>query len=327
VKFKNDLERRVFETACLVFGDAVSIEHNKTIQIEVVTSAEVASFVGPPRKEIDVITANIADVKLLISCKDFGNSKAEPAHVQEWVAVVNTMNRYSAGTRYLGLVISPSGFTSGCEPWASTHNLGLIPPLKGKKLSFSVNTSLQMVERVLRAFSKRLNFPYESLKQPPTFYDFVYKLTEPFEGRDQNAIENGDRYKLIETGWISSFGELVRMLQGETLESITATATGIYVGFSNSLAFHMLGAQIIFGRTGQALPSDEIVDLSCQKNFSGEQCSMSFLLSMVIGKQVTSAGDWGSRFELGLSEDLMLAIEPNRLQVYRTRNPVDDNLL
>jgi hypothetical protein len=327
VNFKNDLEKCVYETACLVFGDAVTIEHNKTIQIEVSLATEVASFVGPPKKEIDVITANIADVKLLISCKDFGNSKAEPAHVQEWVAVVNTMNRYSAGTRFIGLVISPSGFTSGCEPWASTHNLGLIPPLKGKKLSFSVDTSLQMVERVLRAFAKRLNFPYENLTQPPTFYDFVYKLTEPFEGRDQNAVENGGRYELIETGWISSFGELVRILKGETLESIATTATGIYASFSNGLAFHMLGAQIIFGRVGQTLPSDEIVDLPCQKNFSGEQCSMSFLLSMVVGKQVTSAGDWGSRFEFGLSDDLMLAIEPNRLQVYRTRNPVDDNLL
>ena len=327
MKFKNDLERRVFETAGLVFGDAVSIEHNKTIQIEVATSTEVASFVGPPKKEIDVITANIADVKLLISCKEFGNSKAEPAHVQEWVAVVNTMNHYSAGTRYLGLVISPSGFTSGCEPWASTHNLGLIPPLKGKKLSFTVDTCLQMVERVLRAFSKRLNFPYEGLQQPPVFYDFVYKLTEPFEGRDQNAIENGDRYKLLETGWISSFGELVKMLKGETLESVTTTAVGIYAGFSNGLAFHMLGAQIRFGHIGQPPPLDEIVELPCQKNFSGEQCSMSILLSVVIGKKVTSAGDWGSRFEFGLSDDLMLAIEPQRLEVYRTRNPVDDNLL
>ena len=54
---------------------------------------------------------------------------------------------------------------------------------------------------------------------------------------------------------------------------------------------------------------------------------MDFLLSTVVGKQVTSAGDWGERFEFGLTEELMLAIEPGRLQVYRTRNPVDDNLL
>jgi hypothetical protein len=327
VKFKNDLEKRVYETARLVFGDTVTIEHNKTIQIENAIATEVASFVGPPKKEIDVITADITDVKLLISCKDFASSKAEPAHVQEWVAVVNTMNRYSAGTRFIGLVISPSGFTSGCEPWATTHNLGLIPPLKGKKLVFSVDTSLQMVERVLRAFAKRLNFPYENLTQAPTFYDFVYKLTEPFEGRDQNAVENGSRYGLIETGWISSFGEVVRMLKGEILESITTSTTGIYMGFSNGLAFHMVGAQIKFGHVREALPDQEVVEIPSQKNFSGEPCSKDFLLSLVIGKHVTSAGDWGTRFEFGLSDDLMLAVEPNLLQVYRTRNPIEENLL
>jgi hypothetical protein len=42
---------------------------------------------------------------------------------------------------------------------------------------------------------------------------------------------------------------------------------------------------------------------------------------------VTSAGDWGDRFEFGLTEDLILAVEPQRLQVYRTRNPVEENLL
>ncbi len=65
------------------------------------------TFVGPPKKEIDVITANIGNITLLISCKDFGSSKAEPAHVQEWIAVANTMNAYSAGTKYLGMVVSP----------------------------------------------------------------------------------------------------------------------------------------------------------------------------------------------------------------------------
>ena len=38
-------------------------------------------------------------------------------------------------------------------------------------------------------------------------------------------------------------------------------------------------------------------------------------------------GDWGHRFEFGLTDDLLLAIEPERLQVYRTRNPPDENLL
>jgi hypothetical protein len=84
VKFKNELEQQTFEIARRVFGDAASIEHNKTLRIEVATSPEVASFVGPPKKEIDVITAGFEqspDFKVLISCKEYGNSKAEPADV------------------------------------------------------------------------------------------------------------------------------------------------------------------------------------------------------------------------------------------------------
>lgn len=141
--FKNELERQTFEIAQRMCGDAASIEHNKTLRIEVATSPEVASFVGPPKKEIDVITAGFGqspDLKVLISCKEYGHSKAEPADVQEWAAVVRTMNRYSGRTKYLGLIISPSGFTSGCEPWATSHNLSVIPPLKGKRLSFPADT-------------------------------------------------------------------------------------------------------------------------------------------------------------------------------------------
>lgn len=326
MKFKNDLEQQVYERARRVCGDSVSIEHNKTVQIENAMSPEVASFVGPPKKEIDVITANLADLALLVSCKDFGGSKAEPAHVQEWVAVVNTMNTYSAGTKYLGMIVSPSGFTSGCEPWASAHNLGLIPPLKGKKLTFTLDTCLQMVERVLKGFDKRLKFPHTEFYQAPNFYEFVYKMTESFEGRDQASEEYGMRYTLLGTGWISSFGELVRMFNGKTVQSLQTTSAGIYLTFSDNLDFAMLGSHIQFG-PGPANVQGKSIELKCEKNFSGNPCSMEFLKTTVIGKQVTSAGDWGDRFEFGLSDDLMLAIEPDRLQVYRTRNPIDQHLL
>ncbi len=45
------------------------------------------------------------------------------------------------------------------------------------------------------------------------------------------------------------------------------------------------------------------------------------------GESVTSAGDWGHRFEFGLTDDLILAIEPTRLQIIKARNPPEANLL
>ena len=59
---------------------------------------------------------------------------------------MNTMNRYSNGTLYFGLVISPTGFSSGCEAWATSHNLGIVPPLKGRKLTFDEETVFRMFE-------------------------------------------------------------------------------------------------------------------------------------------------------------------------------------
>jgi hypothetical protein len=329
VKFKNDLERRIFEIALRVCGPLAKVKHNEILRIDRANSPEVASFVGPPKKEIDVITAGFAhspDVKVLISCKDYQTSKAEPADVQEWAAVVKTMNLYSAGTKYVGLVISPGGFTGGCEPWATSYNLGVIPPSKGKALKFTAETCDQMFERVLSAFDRRLHFPHAALFEAPLFYDFVYHLTEAFEGRDNSAKEFGERYRLLGTNWLSSFHELVKTLKGRTLLQIRPTSTGINLTFSGGMAFRMRGREITFGAEDGQIEGEGIV-VVWEKNFHGEACTPELVRQLVAGQSVTSAGDWGDRFEFGLSDDLMLAVEPDRIQVYRTRNPVDQNLL
>lgn len=327
--FKNELERRTFEIAQRVSGQVALIEHNKTLRIETADSPEVASFVGPPKKEVDVITAGFdqnPDVKILISCKEYRQSKAEPADVQEWAAVVRTMNQYATATRYLGLIISPSGFTSGCEPWATSYNLGVIPPLKGKQLKFPADTCDQMFERVLTALKKRLHFPHAALFEAPQFYEFVYHLTEAFEGRDQSAKEFGERYRVLGKGWLSSFSELVKTFKDQTIQNIETTTVGVYLSFSGGLTFRMIGQQIQFGADDGRVEGHS-VGIACEKNFHGEPCSLEFIKKLVVGHKVTSAGDWGVRFEFGLTDDLMLAMEPDRIQVYRTRNPIDQNLL
>jgi hypothetical protein len=329
VTFKNELERRTFEIAQRVCGQAALIEHNKTLRIETAHSPEVASFVGPPKKEIDVITAGFdqnPDVKVLISCKEYRQSKAEPADVQEWAAVVRTMNQYATATKYLGLIVSPSGFTSGSEPWATSYNLGVIPPLKGKTLKFPADTCDQMCERVLTALKKRLHFPHAALFEAPQFYEFVYHLTEAFEGRDQSAKDFGERYRVIGKGWLSSFPELVKTFRDQALQNIEPTSTGVCLSFSGDLTFRMIGTQIQFGANDGRIEGHS-VGITCEKNFHGEPCSLDFIKKLAIGQRVTSAGDWGVRFEFGLSNDLMLAIEPDKIQIYRTRNPVNENLL
>ena len=62
MNFKNELERRCFEVATDVLGSSVRMEHNKRIQIENALYAEVASFKGPPAKEVDVLVAELGGV-------------------------------------------------------------------------------------------------------------------------------------------------------------------------------------------------------------------------------------------------------------------------
>lgn len=83
--FKNEFERSCFETATRALGGTVTIEHNKRIRIESAIYPEVASFKGPPTKEIDVLVVELVGaprIVLLVSCKVL-NRRAEPAHVQE----------------------------------------------------------------------------------------------------------------------------------------------------------------------------------------------------------------------------------------------------
>ena len=91
-----------------------------------------------------------------------------------------------------------------------------------------------MFERVLTAFKKRLHFPYAALFEAPQFYEFVYHLTEAFEGRDQSATGFGDRYRVLGKGWLSSFQELVKTFKDQAIQNIEATTVGVYLSFSGA---------------------------------------------------------------------------------------------
>ena len=59
MSFKNRLEEQVFDIAKRICIDGATIEHNKGLEIERAIFPETASFSGPPKKELDVITARL----------------------------------------------------------------------------------------------------------------------------------------------------------------------------------------------------------------------------------------------------------------------------
>jgi hypothetical protein len=322
--FRNELERKSFEVARRVLGEGVTLEHNRTIQIESALFPEVASFKGPPAKEIDVLVGELLDAPrlvLLVSCKLLSR-RAEPAHVQEWCAVVQTMNRYADGTTYFGLVLSPSGFTSGCEAWATSHNLGILPPLKGRNLVFGEETVMRMFERVLVALRARVRMQDDDLRTAPSFFDFVYRMVADFEGHREAVLDG--RYVLSPKGWVGSFGEMYAAIAGLTVEDLLCLHGATVLKLSGAVSVRFNGVRVEFGRD-PALTQGPEATPRCVKNLEMDPCTLEFLRSVVVGKTISSAGDFGAYLEVGIEQRFNLGLHPAGFHIISTEVPVDEH--
>lgn len=326
MNFKNELERRCFDVAKSALGGGVTIEHNKTIQIESALFPEVASFKGPPAKEVDVLVAELLDspkIVLLVSCKLLSR-RVEPAHIQEWCAVVQTMNNYSDGSLYFGLVLSPTGFTSGCEAWATSHNIGIVPPLKGRRLAFSEETVLRMFERVLLALRARVRLQVDDLKAAPAFFEFVYRLVTDFEGH-QEAASDG-RYYLVPQGWVSSFGEMYSAIAGRAVEDLFSFEGATVMNLSGGTGLRFSGDRVDFGKDPQ-LSHGSPTTPQCWKNIDMEPCTLDFIKAIAVGKSITSAGDFGNYVEVGLDQRFNLGLHQAGFHLISTENPMEEHRL
>jgi hypothetical protein len=327
MNFKNALEQRCFEIARDALGPSARLEHNKQLQIESALFAELAAFKGPPTKEIDVLLVDVLDnprITLLVSCKEL-SKRAEPAHVQEWAAVVRTMNNYSDGTVFLGMVVSSGGFTAGCEAWATSHNLGLIPPLKGRSLAFSSDTVLRMFARSLTALQKRIQLKHADLAEAPAFFDFVFSLVSDFEGHEE-AAQNA-RYIAYPERWASSFAEMYSSVAGHHVENLVATdRRATILSFSDEVACRFTSSNVEFG-SGIEQTGENTLAPVCLKNLECEPCTLEFLKAATAGLPVTSAADFGDYVEFGLDGRFNLRMFCDGFQLVSTESPIETHRL
>ena len=102
----------------------------------------------------------------------------------------------------------------------------------------------------------------------------MYDLTKDFEGRDIQKRE-GARYVLMETGWLSSFGELVKTLIGKKITCVIGTTECLGLKLTDNYAFRVVGNQIHFGTDDNSPPGKNSEPL-CMKNLSNEKCVVQF---------------------------------------------------
>jgi len=234
------------------------------------------------------------------------------------------MNKYSGGTFYLGLVLSPTGLTSGCEAWATSHNVGIVPPLKGRRLAFSEETVLRMFERVLLAPRARVRLQVDDLKAAPACFDFVYRLVADFEGH-QEAASDG-RYFLVPQGWVSSFGEMYTAIAGRAVEDLLAVEGATVMELSGGAGLRFSGIRVDFGKDPQ-IAQGSLVTPQCGKNIDMEPCTLDLMRSIATGKSITSAGDFGNYLELGLDQRFNLGLHQVGFHLISTENPMEEHHL
>jgi hypothetical protein len=233
------------------------------------------------------------------------------------------MNRYSAGRRYFGLVVSPTGFTAGCEPWATSHNLGIVPPLKGRRLAFNEDTVLRRFERTLTALRARVRLRFDDLTTEPAFFDFVYRLVADFEGHQE--AELGSRYLLYPKRWASSFGEMYHFIAGRLIEDLWVGPNGSVAKLSGN-AMLQFRSHVLFGHS-QILDAPPRPSPQCYKNIGFEPCALDFVKSIVVGKPITSAGDFGHYIEIFLDDSFNLGFHDTYFHIIWAETPVEDHRL
>jgi hypothetical protein len=193
MKFKNDFERCCFDAVREILVDGVELLHNQVLVAGFAPGKGVISFTGPPKKEIDVLVVKLSGaLTLLISVKDY-QAPAAPLSVQEWASVVRTMNEHASAHTYLGIVVCSGGFTEGCPAWAIDHNIGLIPPHKGKPLTWRSETVIRMLKRTIISVRSLAASSLHRLEENRNFYWEVYKCLGDFsedlgdEGNDASG--------------------------------------------------------------------------------------------------------------------------------------------
>jgi len=60
------------------------------------------------------------------------------------------------------------------------------------------------------------------------------------------------------------------------------------------------------------------------KNLAEDPSTFQEIMSLIDGKTVVSSGDFGSEFQIGLSDNYMLRIDATRVNLVRTKNPQED---
>jgi hypothetical protein len=86
-------------------------------------------------------------------------------------------------------------------------------------------------------------------------------------------------------------------------------------------------AHVQFGHDPQMQQPGPQLTPVCRKNIEMESCALDFVRSIVVGKQITSAGDFGSYLEVGLDQRFNLGFHEDTFHLISTESPIENHRL
>ena len=165
-----------------------------------------------------------------------------------------------------------------------------------------------MFERSLTGFSKRINFNTDDLFVAPNFYNFFYDITSDFEGFILK--DTSEKYKLTNTNYESSFSELVNTVLNKKIIKISSNSQFIQLNLCENLIFRYFKDNFIeFGQNDNINQENNYIPI-CKKNFLKSELTYEEFINDTIGKEITSAADFGKYFEFGINKEFNLGFFP-----------------
>jgi hypothetical protein len=116
------------------------------------------------------------------------------------------------------------------------------------------------------------------------------------------------RYMLLPHGWASSFGEMYQAIAGQTVQDLWVGKGGAVARLSGDVVLQFGHAHVRCGQYPRMQQPTLKMASQCRKNINMEPCTLDFVISIAVGKQITSAGDFGSYLEIGLDQRFNLGL-------------------
>jgi len=112
-------------------------------------------------------------------------------------------------------------------------------------------------------------------------------------------------------------------IAGRAVENLLAVEGAKVMKLSGGACLRFSGIRVDFGKDSQ-IAQGPLAMPQCRKNIDMEPCTLDLIRSITVGKSITSAGDFGNYFELGLDQRFNLGLHQVGFHLISTGNPMEE---